>query len=251
MGRIMAESNAPRTHQLVIAIVTSALAVGVLVFAFNPNDVDGTWTSADFEQGQENRRQPRGWGSDFKDTMSNPRVDDAPRATVLPRSGSKKDKAEAADFAEAAWRAQRHDSRFTRFESIGKLGDWRHARSESVLIDLLSDADPAIRETVVEALSRLRSPRAAEGLGYALNDTDPLVRQTAVELLAELGTRDALNSLAAALSDPAAGVRLAAVYELADNQSPAASALLQRFLSDTDPRVSELAAEYLDRRSEP
>ena len=147
---------------------------------------------------------------------------------------------------EVVQRAGRRGSSFERFEAIITLGESRAAIAELVLVDLLFDQDPEIREAAVESLGSTGTLGASHGLGYALTDANQLVRRTAIELLAEIGTRDALAALAITLNDPDVELRLAAVYELADNESVAASALLQRFLSDTDPLVTEVAAKFLN-----
>jgi HEAT repeat protein len=66
----------------------------------------------------------------------------------------------------------------------------------------------ATRLAVVEALARMRNPRASEALGAALADDDPRVRQAAVTAFGRLGTTSAATAVAdLSTFDPDAGVR--------------------------------------------
>jgi HEAT repeat protein len=72
----------------------------------------------------------------------------------------------------------------------------------------LSAAKPDVRTTAVEALGRMRHPRASEALARALADADPAVRTAAVTVFGRLGTQ-AVSGIIAELqdSDPDPGVR--------------------------------------------
>jgi HEAT repeat protein len=147
-------------------------------------------------------------------------------------------------------RAQPHSSKYERFEAIADLGDTRTWIAEQTLASLLNDQDTEIREAAVEALGAHASPGAISGLSYALRDPDELVRRSAIEYLADIGTNDALEALTITLDDQNTDLRLSVVTELADLRSAPAAALLQRFLSDSDPLIREIAADSLNESLE-
>jgi HEAT repeat protein len=75
----------------------------------------------------------------------------------------------------------------------------------------LEDADAGVRGAVVEALARMKRPRASEHLRAALDDRDASVRLAAATALGQLGSRYAERQLAIlARSDPDLAVRRAA-----------------------------------------
>src|SRR5262249_54409179 len=69
----------------------------------------------------------------------------------------------------------------------------------------LSHSQAAVRRATVNALGRMKQPRASDSLSAALDDDDPSVRLTAVNVLAQLGSRNAerkVVSMARTDSDP-------------------------------------------------
>jgi HEAT repeat protein len=75
----------------------------------------------------------------------------------------------------------------------------------------LSHAQASVRQAVVEALGRMKHPRASEILGGALDDEDSSVRLSAVNALMHLGSRSAERKLVAmARADADVAVRRAA-----------------------------------------
>jgi HEAT repeat protein len=73
------------------------------------------------------------------------------------------------------------------------------------IADSLSEPQPAVRLTAVEALARTRHPRASAALMHALNDDDPAVRAAAVAGFGRLGTpsvRAAIDALRNGDPDP-------------------------------------------------
>jgi HEAT repeat protein len=79
----------------------------------------------------------------------------------------------------------------------------------------LAHTDPCIRAAVVEALARMKRPRASEYVQSALNDPAPAVRAAAARALGQLGSRQAERQLVAlAHSDPDLAVRHAAYAAL-------------------------------------
>lgn len=80
-----------------------------------------------------------------------------------------------------------------------------------LVADGLHHAHPAARIAAVEALARMKHPRATQALSAALHDEDASVRLAAVNALHYLGSRQAERELVAlARSDPDVAVRRAA-----------------------------------------
>jgi hypothetical protein len=72
----------------------------------------------------------------------------------------------------------------------------------------LETAGTKTRLAAVDALARMRHPRASEALRVALRDTDPAIRRAAVAAFGRLGTRAAAaDILRLSTSDPDARVR--------------------------------------------
>ncbi len=110
-------------------------------------------------------------------------------------------------------------------------------------IELMTAADPAVRQEACLAMANMRT-RAAPGvpaLAKALRDPDTGVRYSAAFALFFMGkaARNALPELEAALKDSEAGVREMAAMALADSNIGAARSLpaLQAALSDPDASV--------------
>ncbi|MGH8612475.1 MAG: HEAT repeat domain-containing protein [Gammaproteobacteria bacterium] len=114
------------------------------------------------------------------------------------------------------------------------------------LVELARDEDPATR---VQALSTLASGENADegavesALDAALTDKDPTVRGTAVQALASRRGVDAIVHLRQALADPDPGVRIVVV----ENAVPQGQglALLREALFDADEIVRTIAADRL------
>jgi HEAT repeat protein len=76
----------------------------------------------------------------------------------------------------------------------------------------LRHPSPDVRRATIEALSRMKHPKASESVETALDDSVPAVRATAVAELRRLGSRHAARKLLAlARTDPDLEVRQAAV----------------------------------------
>jgi HEAT repeat protein len=75
----------------------------------------------------------------------------------------------------------------------------------------LDQAQPSVRRAVIEALRRMKHPRASEVLSGALDDKDASVRLAAVNALAYLGNRGSERKLRTLMrTDPDTNVRRAA-----------------------------------------
>lgn len=75
----------------------------------------------------------------------------------------------------------------------------------------LANPQPAVRISVIEALSRMKQTRASDAINTALDDENATVRMAAVNALAHLGSRRAERKLATmARTDPDIAVRNAA-----------------------------------------
>jgi HEAT repeat protein len=76
------------------------------------------------------------------------------------------------------------------------------------IADSLTEPNAAARLTAVEALARMRHPRASAALTSALNDADPTIRAAAVAGFGRLGTPSASTAIAALRDgDPDPSVR--------------------------------------------
>jgi HEAT repeat protein len=109
-------------------------------------------------------------------------------------------------------------------------------------------AEPARREAVVAALARLGEQRV-EWVGRGIEHANADVRGAVVDALARMKRPRATERLSAALSDPEASVRLAAALalgQLGSRYSERQLALLAR--SDPDLRVRRAAHAALQRR---
>lgn len=108
------------------------------------------------------------------------------------------------------------------------------------LVDLLDDADPAVRSAAAEAVGRMKIGSAVAPLIDALKDPSPEVRREAAGALARIEDLSAVEALRRVLvSDPSRGVRKAAAWALGETESAAAVDALEEALDDADDRWVE------------
>ncbi|HSE97207.1 MAG TPA: HEAT repeat domain-containing protein, partial [Blastocatellia bacterium] len=93
---------------------------------------------------------------------------------------------------------------------VEALAQMSKDRTEYIALGLRK-GQVAVRRAVVDALTRMKHPRASELLGSALDDAEPAVRLAAATALRHLGSHFAAQKLAAlARTDPDLAVRRAA-----------------------------------------
>lgn len=91
-------------------------------------------------------------------------------------------------------------SKLAAIEELAKIGG---SRVEEPLIKALADEDIKVRLRVTDALGRLKSHKAVDGLISRVRfDGDPAVRRQAIRSLQEIGDRKAVPGLIRALKDP-------------------------------------------------
>ncbi len=121
-------------------------------------------------------------------------------------------------------------------------------RASDLVRRLQNEADPLMRERIVETLGAFKTRSAADGLRQAVNDGDRHVRIAAVKAWEQQATRESVNVLAETLgSDTDIDVRLAATRALGGFQDPAAIRALGVTLEDpsSDPALQYRAIESL------
>jgi HEAT repeat protein len=149
--------------------------------------------------------------------------------------------------------ALEHDADSKVREAAGYvLAEYRDPRVIDPLIDLLTDADPSVRETAVRALGETAEAvdrtRAVEPLKQALRDSDWGVRQSAAEMLIRLKSDPqhvAEKLLLADLHNDDAEVRLGAAWSLVELGDARSLDPLVRLLYHDDSRISANAAQAL------
>lgn len=109
--------------------------------------------------------------------------------------------------------------------------------SLGALLNALSDEDDTVRQGVIEALGKLRDPRAVDPLIKALQDETSIVRGRAAAALAQIGDDHAIGPLTALLADAEWSVRVRAISALGQLGSQSVFALLVDALKDQEPRV--------------
>jgi hypothetical protein len=141
-----------------------------------------------------------------------------------------------------------------RLEEIRKLADRAEdmtpAEREQVSQDLgrrlQYETSPATKLTLDRALARFDTPMADAALRMALSDPEPQIRRTAVQAWGQRRTPQAVQALGQALaSDTDLDVRIAAAAELGNFQDRAAIEALGVGLDDPDPALQYRSIQSL------
>jgi hypothetical protein len=112
-------------------------------------------------------------------------------------------------------RLQHETSPSMKMELIRGLGKLQTPMADAALRMALSDPDPGIRRTAVEAWGTRRSEMAIEVLSQTLSsDTDLDVRMAAARALGNYSDRTAVESLGIALDDPNPALQYRAIESL-------------------------------------
>lgn len=136
--------------------------------------------------------------------------------------------------------------------AVKGLADIGGARVEEPLIKALTDTDKVVRLRAAEALGRLKSRKAVEGLSNRLRfDGEPTVRRQAVRSLETIGESPAVEALIRALDDTDPFVvRLAARALGGLGDHSATGPLMESYESDPHPFVAAEIAIALGRLPE-
>jgi HEAT repeat protein/beta-lactamase regulating signal transducer with metallopeptidase domain len=124
-------------------------------------------------------------------------------------------------------------------------------RAVAALTAAMGDSDAEVRETVIQALVRMRAPAAYDPLVKALSDPNPSIREQAAFGLGQLRDKRAAGPLAAALKDANKEVREQAVFALGQLHDPATVDALLTALKDADAGVRQQAAFALAQLRDP
>jgi len=137
-----------------------------------------------------------------------------------------------------------------RVEAIRALAREGVVRDPGPLIALLGDPKKEIRQTVCEALGRLKAPEAEQALVERLRDADAGVRLAAIRALGRLGDagRDRLSKL---LESGTVDERLAIIEVVGVEGGERFGAKLIGFLKDPRSDIRRASADALGRLGDP
>jgi putative membrane-bound dehydrogenase-like protein len=112
--------------------------------------------------------------------------------------------------------------------------------TNSLLVNKLTSAEPAVRAAVVDALAELRVADAGESVRALLRDRDAGVRRAAAGAVSRLGIGSAVDSLLDLTKDANAGVRCAALDALRELREPRAVPRAIACLADEETEAAAL-----------
>ncbi len=119
------------------------------------------------------------------------------------------------------------------------------SKNDSILVDLLKDADPNIRVGAARTIALAGQGPAVPMLAKAAADADANVRRAAVAALGDLRDGRATSALIGALRDKEWFVRSDAAQALGKIRDPQAAAALFETVKDSDEVVREAAQNAL------
>ncbi len=135
----------------------------------------------------------------------------------------------------------------TRRQSAELLGEFGDPRAVKPLLRMLGDDYWQVRNTVVEALLKIRDRSTIGALLVCLRDEDPGVRNTAMAVLNEMREDVAAPLTLLLASDPAEDVRIFSANTLGRLRTREAVPGLVAGLADADENVRYACAEGLGR----
>ncbi len=163
---------------------------------------------------------------------------------VLEALGSTRDPRALPRLVEASRPERPTSTRRVAALALGRIGRLESAR---VLLELLEDVDPSVRQEAARALSAL-GPAVIPVIEGSLDAASDRARALAVVAIGRLSGPRSLKLLIEKLEDPSWVVRLHAVEGLARRDEPAArSALKQRRAVETDRLVLARLRATADR----
>jgi len=131
------------------------------------------------------------------------------------------------------------DNRIAACSTLIKMGN----QVVEQLIEVLKDQNPVVREGVVQALEKIRDPRAIQPLIDSLKDTSPKRIADALRSI-ELGSFEALIE---ALKNEDSRIRLGAIMALGQMKNLDALEPLTKAAEDKDPTVKQFAKSSIHR----
>lgn len=135
----------------------------------------------------------------------------------------------------------------TRRQSAELLGEFGDPRAVKPLLQMLGDDYWQVRNTVVEALLKIRDRSTIDALLDCLRDEDPGVRNTAMSVLNEMREDVAAPLTRLLVGDPAEDVRIFSANTLGRLKTREAVPGLVEGLKDADENVRYACAEGLGR----
>jgi HEAT repeat protein len=134
-------------------------------------------------------------------------------------------------------KADRIELAYPAFRELEKV-----SQNDQLLLQLLSDKDPAVRSNAARVLGLDASPSAIQGLTQALKDPEQTVRRSAVCALGDIKDDRAVDPLIMALQDKWWFVRSEAALGLGKIRNTKSAEPLFAAMKDTDSTV-QLSAE--------
>jgi HEAT repeat protein len=131
--------------------------------------------------------------------------------------------------------------------ALARIGD--EAALDS-LLNLIGDADGAVRQAVVGALNSIGSSRMEQLIKPLLRDERPLVRESAAKIAGYFGYEDCADLLIECCNDADERVRKAAVEHLPYLEDDRVAAILKAKLKEDTPKVRAAAAAALGKVGE-
>ncbi len=135
----------------------------------------------------------------------------------------------------------------TRRQSAELLGVFGDPRAVKPLLQMLGDDYWQVRNTVVDALLKIRDRSTISPLIECLRDEDPQVRNTAMSVLNEMGEDVAVPLAHLLAADPSEDVRIFSANTLGRLRTQEAVPGLVAGLKDADENVRYASAEGLGR----
>lgn len=148
------------------------------------------------------------------------------------------------DVLRAELDSKHHRRRMAAATNLGRLRD---AKSVPLLILLLNDPQPGVREMALFALGIIKDPAATEPILASLSDYDADVRYRAVVALGDLDYAHLEDVLIRSMGDESYGVREQAMSQLREVGTPRAMPAILRALLEREPDMQQMAEECLDR----
>ena len=134
-----------------------------------------------------------------------------------------------------------------RMAAATNLGRLRDTKAVPMLVGLLNDPQPGVREMSLFALGIIKDPAAIEPILASMGDYDADVRYRAVVALGDLDYAHLEDVLIRAMGDESYGVREQALSQLREVATPRAMPAILRALLEREPDMQEMAEECLDR----
>lgn len=130
------------------------------------------------------------------------------------------------------------EARAIALESQGADAATQQQMATDLARRLQAEADPLVRETLIESIATMQAPLATQTLQAGLGDVDEGVRQACCVQLGRLAVKEAVPTLRnVAAADESFDVRVAATTALGQVGTTEAVQSLVTALEDTDPAM--------------